>query len=195
VQGAKLVAGPVRNAAGTMTYLFELPGDHPTAWVAPLIVQLDDPTAKATVLNPLFDVKRVAIFRTDSSIRAGPLNSSWPDPVPFGVRVTNYRPGEIDMVLGQPAPAGSALIISENFYPGWTATVDGKPASIARADYTLIGVALPTGAKTVRLRFDSATYHSGKLLTFLAVGAALLWWGIGSLFDRSLGWSTEAPSI
>jgi uncharacterized membrane protein YfhO len=73
--------------------------------------------------------------------------------------------------------------------------VDGKPASIARADYTLIGVALPTGAKTVRLRFDSATYHSGKLLTFLAVGAALLWWGIGSLFDRSLGWSTEAPSI
>jgi len=195
VQGAQLVAGPVRNAAGTMTYLFKLPGDHPTAWVAPLIVQRDDPTAKATVLNPLFDVKRVAIFATDSSIRAGPLNSSWPDPVPFGVQVTNYQPGEIDMVLGQPAPAGSALIISENFYPGWTATVDGKPASIARADYTLIGVALPTGAKTVQLRFDSATYHSGKLLTFLAVGAALLWWGIGSLFDRSLGWSIEAPSI
>jgi hypothetical protein len=195
VQGAKLVAGPVRNAAGTMTYLFELPGDHPTAWVAPLIVQLDDPTAKATVLNPLFDVKRVAIFDTDSSIRAGPLNSSWPDPVPFGVQVTNYKPGEIDMMLGQPAPAGSALIISENFYPGWTATVDGKPASIARADFTLIGVALPTGAKTVQLRFDSATYHSGTLLTFLALGAALLWWGIGSLFDRSLRSSLEAPSI
>lgn len=186
-QGAKLAAGPVRNAAGTMTYLYELPGDHPAAWVAPLIVKLDDPTTKATVLNPLFDVKRVAIFDTTSTIQARPVNSPLPEPVPFGVEVTKYQAGAIDITLGGPAPAGSALVISENFYPGWTATVDGKSATIARADYTLIGVELPQGAKYVKLRFDSAPYHTGKLLTLLALGAALLWWIIGFALDRKVG--------
>ncbi|QJR35087.1 YfhO family protein [Gemmatimonas groenlandica] len=189
-QGAKLAAGPVRNAAGTMTYLYELPGDHPAAWVAPLIVKLDDPTTKATVLNPLFDVKRVAIFDTTSTIQAKPVNSPLPDPVPFGVEITKYQAGAIDIILGGPAPAGSALLVSENYYPGWTATVDGKPATIARADYTLIGVELPTGAKSVQLRFDSAPYHTGKLLTLLALGAALLWWIIGFALDRK----ADAPA-
>ena len=183
-QGATLAAGPVRNAAGTMTYLYELPGDHPVAWIAPLIVKLDDPTTKATVLNPLFDVKRVAIFDMASTIEARPVNSPLPDPVPFGVEVTQYDPGVIDITLGGPAPAGSALVVSENFYPGWTAMVDGKAAKIARADYTLIGVELPTGATSVQLRFDSAPYHTGKLLTLLALGAALLWWVIGFALDR-----------
>jgi hypothetical protein len=191
-QGARLAAGPVRNAAGTMTYLYELPGDHPAAWVAPLIVKLDDPTTKATVLNPLFDVKRVAIFDTTSTIQARPVNSPLPEPVPFGVEITKYEAGAIDIMLGGPAPAGSALVVSENFYPGWTAMVDGKAAAIARADYTLIGVELPTGAKSVQLRFDSAPYHTGKLLTLLALGAALLWWIIGFALDRKAVASANA---
>jgi hypothetical protein len=183
-EGARLAAGPVRNAAGTMTYLYELPGDHPAAWVVPLIVKLDDPTTKATVLNPLFDVKRVAIFDTASNIQGRPVNSLVPEPVAFGVEVTKYQPGAIDVTLGGPAPAGSALVVSENFYPGWTATVDGQPAAIARADVTLIGIELPLGARSVQLRFDSAPYHTGKLLTLLALGAAGLWWIIGFALDR-----------
>ncbi|MBL0939727.1 MAG: hypothetical protein IBJ03_12585 [Gemmatimonadaceae bacterium] len=183
-QGAKLVAGPVRNAAGTMTFLYELPGDHPAAWVAPMRVKLDDATAKATVLNPLFDVKRVAIFDTSATIEAQPVNSPLPEPVPFRVQISRYAPGAIDLTLDGPAPAGSALVVSENYYPGWTATVDGKPASTARADFTLIGVELPTGAKSVQLRFDSAPYQTGKLVTLLALGAALLWWILGAVLDR-----------
>lgn len=183
-QGAKLVAGPVRNAAGTMTYLYELPGDHPTAWVAPMKVKLDDATAKATVLNPLFDVKRVAIFAESSSVEAQPVNAPLPEPVPFGVEVLKYEAGAIDLELQGPAPAGSALMVSENFYPGWTATVDGVSVPVSRADFTIIGVELPTGAKLVQLRFQSAPYDTGKLVTILALGGSLLWWILGAVVDR-----------
>lgn len=183
-QRAKLVAGPVRNAAGTMTYLYELPGDHPAAWVAPMRVKLDDGTAKATVLNPLFDVRRVAIFDTAATIDAQPVNSPLPEPVPFGVQVERYEAGAIDLTLQGPAPAGSALVVSENFYPGWKATVDGQPATVSRANFTLIGVELPTGAKSVQLRFDSEPYHTGKLLTLLALGVAVFWWLVGAALDR-----------
>lgn len=188
-QGAKLVAGPVRNAAGTMTYLYELPGDHPAAWVTPMRVKLDDATAKATVLNPLFDVKRVAIFDTSSTIETQPVNSPLPEPVPFRVQVERYAPGAIDLTLQGPAPAGSALMVAENYYPGWSATVDGNPATVDRANFTLIGVELPAGAKSVKLRFDSAPYQTGKLLTLLALGTAALWWILGLLIDRRRGLS------
>lgn len=182
--GSRLVAGPVRNAAGTMTYLYELPGDHPAAWVTPMKVKLDDPTTKATLLNPNFDVRRVAIFDTAAVIESQPVNSPLPEPVTFGVQVDRYEPGAIDLTLEGPAPAGSALVVSENFYPGWQATVDGKATPTNRADFTLIGVELPAGAKKVQLRFDSAPYHTGQLLTLLALGAAVLWWVIGSVLDR-----------
>ena len=182
--GAKRVVGPVRNAAGSMTYLFELAGEHPAAWVAPLKVKLDDATTRATILNPNFDVRRVAIFDTSAAIEAQPVNSALPEPVPFGVTVSRYEPGAIDLTLDAPAPAGSALIVSENFYPGWRATVDGREVSPARADLTLIGVELPAGARTVTLRFDSAPYETGKLVTLLALGAACLWWMIGWVMDR-----------
>lgn len=182
--GAKLVAGPVRNAAGTMTYLFELPGTNQAAWVTPLIVKLDDATTKATVLNPLFDVRRVAIFNTESSAAGRPVNSPLPAPVSFGVRVTSFRPGAIDVTLDGSPSAGSALVVSENYYPGWSATVDGKPATIARADYTLIGVELPAGAKTVALRFDSAPYQTGKTITLGALALAILILVGGTIGDR-----------
>ena len=183
-EGAKLVAGPVRNAAGTMTYLFEMPGANPAAWVAPMIVKLDDATAKATVLNPLFDVRRVAIFDSAAAVPGQPVNSALPEAVGFGVHVESYVPGAIEMTLEGTPPAGSALVVSENFYPGWTAQVDGKPATLARADYTLIGVELPAGAKRVSLRFDSAPYHTGKRITLGALALALLLLIGGYLADR-----------
>ncbi|MEQ1692980.1 MAG: hypothetical protein ABMA00_16950, partial [Gemmatimonas sp.] len=185
-QGAKLVAGPVRNAAGTMTYLYELPGANPAAWVAPMIVKLDDATAKATVLNPLFDVRRVAIFDSGSSVQSKPVNSPLPEPLANSVTFTRYEPGEIDVTIVGTVPAGSALIVSENFYPGWTAQVDGKPASAGRADFTLIGVELPSGAKHVTLRFDSAPYRTGKRISLGALALALTLMIGGAFMDRRL---------
>lgn len=182
--GATLVAGPVKNAAGTMTYLYQLPGSHPAAWVVPMMVKLDDATTRSTVLNPLFDVRRVAIFDSSASVQSKPVNAPMPEAIATEVKVTRFEPGAIDVTLPGDAPVGSALMVSENFYPGWTATVDGKPATLARADYSLIGVELPAGAKSVNLRFDSAPYHLGKRITLGALFVALAMLIGGALADR-----------
>jgi hypothetical protein len=96
--------------------------------------------------------------------------------------VTTARPSpsSIDITLASPAPAGSALVVSENFYPGWVATIDGKPATVHRADYVLMGLALPAGARRVELRFESPTYATGKRVTQGAVLSSLLLlvWGL-----------------
>jgi len=88
------------------------------------------------------------------------------------------------MTLDQPSPAGAALVASENYYPGWKATANGRPARIGRADYSLIGVELPTGTRTVELTFDSAPYHTGKMVTLVALALAALWWATGTFAER-----------
>ena len=183
IEGSKLVAGPARDARGSMVYLYELPGDNRAAWVAPAMIKAADSVTLTTVLDPRFPVHSVAIFNDSANVTAAQLSAP-PVPLDLNVAVTKYDPGAISLTLGAPAPAGSALIVSENFYPGWTATVDGKPATAARAMYSLIGVPLPTGARQVELHFASASYHKGKLITLVALGLTLLLLVGGIAMDR-----------
>ena len=171
----RLVAGPARNASGSMVYLHELQQPAPFAWVTPAMVKAPDDGSLQTILDPRFDLRTVAIF--DSAAAAVPAPAqlqAMPAPLDLGVRVTKYEPGAIDLALSAPAPAGAALVVSENYYPGWTATVDGRAAVAARAQFSLIGVPLEAGARTVSLRFASATYERGKLVTLVALALSLV---------------------
>lgn len=176
VPGLTRVVGPVRNAYGTTVFLYRMTDDNPVAWVAPAIVKAGDQDVLGTVLDPRFDVRRAALFDTAAAV-SGVQLAALPDPSPIKVRTTRFDPGAIDMELDQPAPPGSALIVSENYYPGWSAQVDGKPAVIGRAQMTLIGVELPEGARSVSLRFASRPYERGRLITLGALLVALGWWG------------------
>lgn len=179
----KKVAGPVTNAYGTSVYLFELTDAHPAAWVTPAIVKATDDEMLGTVLDPRFDVRRAALFDTASTVKAVQL-TALPDPIPVKARTTRFDPGAIDVELDQPAPEGSALLVSENYYPGWSAVVDGKPATIGRADMTLIGVELPAGARKIELRFSSEPYQKGKTVTIVALLLALVWWAAGGVLGK-----------
>ena len=104
--------------------------------------------------------------------------------MPFGVRISKYVGGTIDLELQGPAQAGSRLIVSENEYAGRTAQVDGQPAMVHRANFTLIGVELPSGARSGRLRSTSDAYESGKLLAVPTLGSAVLRWTGGRASGR-----------
>ena len=66
----------------------------------------------------------------------------------------------------------------------WHAIVDGKPAPVLRGDNTLLSILLPSGARQVDLTFDSPTYRKGKLVSLLALLAALAMAGIPAFTGR-----------
>ena len=178
----KLV-GPIQNASGSTVYLYELPGENPPAWVATSGVKASDEQALGTVLDPRYDPLRTAILDTAASFGAASV-SSLPQPSSVPVTVSSYEPGHISLRLGAPPSAGAVLVVSENYFPGWSATVDGRPASVARADYNLIGVELPNGASRVELTFRDAAYATGKVVTLAAVILAALGVLAGVVADR-----------
>ena len=185
IPGFERVVGPVKNAAGSTVYLYRVPGQNPAAWVTPAIVKLTDEQVLPTVLDQRFDVSRVALFDTSAAV-TGKTLSALPEPLPITATVDTLEPGHIVVRLDRPAPAGAALVVSENYYPGWKATVDGRAATVGRTDYTLVGVELPEGARRVELRFDSPTYHRGKAITLVALVLALGLW-VGGLVAGRFG--------
>ena len=118
------------------------------------------------------------------SVTAAQGVQSLPAPLAITTTVSHYEPGKVQIDLSAPAPQGSSLVVSENYYPGWVATVDGKPARIGRADYTMIGVELPAGARTIELNFTSHTYEKGKVITWVAIVLGFLMLGAGVWRDR-----------
>jgi hypothetical protein len=183
LEGVKRLAGPVKNAAGSTEYLYRLPGDNAFAWVAPVIVKAGDAPVLATVTDARFDPTRAALVDSAAPLE-GPQISAMPAPTGIDVHTVSYAPGQIVLQLAKPAPAGSMLVVSENFYPGWKATADGKDALVARTDYSLMGVVLPAGATHVEMTFTSAAYERGKVVTLFALALSIIGIAAGLVLDR-----------
>jgi hypothetical protein len=179
----KLMIGPVKNSAGSTVYLYRLPGDNPYAWVAPAITKAPDQDAQAAALDPRFDPLRIAVLDTSAAVNAPPV-TALPPRLPLTTTTSDYGPGHAVVALSAPAPAGSALVVSENYFPGWRATVDGRETPLYRADYNLIGVPLPAGARRVELSFRDPALGTGKALTYVALAIALAALMLGLYVDR-----------
>jgi hypothetical protein len=175
IPGATKVVGPFKNAAGSTLYLFRLPGDNPVAWVTPIAVRAPDDQARATVQDPRFDPVRAAIFDTSAHVPADTNVRALPEGLPVSVSATRYDPGHMTFKLSAPAPAKASLVVSENYYPGWSATVDGRPAQTGRVDYTLIGVPLAAGATTIDLEFHDPALPLGEKITFAMLLVSTIW--------------------
>lgn len=186
--GSQHVVGPVQNAAGTTVHLYRLGGAAEAAWVAASIVKAPDEGVLATVRDPRFDEslrRRVALLDTGAAIAGRDPAAALPEPSTIRASVQRQNAGYLTVRLSAPAPEGTALVVSENYYPGWTAAVNGAQVPVYRANYTLMGIPLPQGATEVELRFDSEPYRTGKLITLAAIAAAVLLMGAAAIRPRS----------
>ncbi|MCP3169924.1 YfhO family protein [Myxococcus qinghaiensis] len=70
----------------------------------------------------------------------------------------------------------SYLIVSDSYYPGWRATVDGKDVPIHRADHSLRAVRLSPGEHHVRFDYTPLSFRAGLLLSLLGwAGLGFVW--------------------
>ena len=66
------------------------------------------------------------------------------------------------------------LVLSELFYPGWKATVDGRKAPILRGNYIFRVVPLTAGRHDVELRFVSWPFWIGAVISLLTLVGSLV---------------------
>ena len=91
-----------------------------------------------------------------------------------GARTAPVCPGRLPI-----SPANGC-----SYFPGWTASVDGRSTPVYRADFNLIGVPLPAGARSVELTFHDAAVSTGKVVTLTALLLAVVALAAGLVTDR-----------
>ncbi len=61
------------------------------------------------------------------------------------------------------------LVLSDVNYPGWRATVDGRPSPVYQTDYLLRGTVIPAGEHDVEFVFWPWSFAIGSAVSMLAL--------------------------
>jgi hypothetical protein len=119
--------------------------------------------AWAAIHQLSFDPSREAV------IEGGPVLNGAPSSGSLTIRRLDANDIEIDATT--PVPA--YLVMSEVYYPGWRAEVDGRPAKILPANFAFRAVYLEPGAHRVRMFFLPASWLIGAAVSALTCGVLL----------------------
>jgi len=87
--------------------------------------------------------------------------------VPGEAHITRYQPEQVAVQVH--ANRRSELVLSDVYYPGWHATVDGRPVRIDRVDYLLRGVAVPAGSHRVEFSYDPSSFRIGWVVSLVVL--------------------------
>lgn len=125
------------------------------------------------VLSPETDIRRTLILEQDPGLPAV-------DARQYTATMTAYTPLRVMVRTVSAAPA--LLFLSDAYYPGWKAYVDGTAAPVYRADYAFRSTVVPAGEHTVEWRYEPESWKYGKLLSLvgLLVFLGLVWRNPGS---------------
>jgi len=104
------------------------------------------------------------------------------------VRVLTYENNR--MVLEVTTPAATFLFMSEAYYPGWQAYVDGKPEEILRANYAFRAIPLGPGTHRVEVVIEPLSFKIGLAVTVLTMVLLLTGWAL-AIIRKKRAWSIE----
>jgi len=169
------VGGPMRTYTGrTPAYLYRVRQPNPYAYVvgSGLRVNQPDDAVIPTMLDARFDPRRLVLLPGDAPVGRDSV-AALPPPVDIPVTVREVRPGRLELQLARPTTDSAYVVVAENYFPDWHATVDGRPAQVVRAQVSLMAVPVPPGAQRVELEFRSGSYALGRTITLATLLAVL----------------------
>jgi hypothetical protein len=97
--------------------------------------------------------------------------------------IVSYSPTQVKISVTNDCPG--LLVLSDQYFPGWSATVNGRGAHIYPTDIALRGVPVPAGTSTVEFHYRPKSFRDGLILFALGL-VALLVLGVAGL--RSSAW-------
>jgi len=134
------------------------------------------PTAEQAlfaITQPSFDPRREGIV--ESVGMTPPVLTNQTRITRESISITRSEPTLIKIETDSPQPG--LLVLTDTFFPGWTATVDQKPAEILATNYLFRGVYLAQGSHKVVFKYAPISFTIGVNLAALCIAALILSFG------------------
>ncbi len=159
----------IDSTTGQPRGMREIPTPYPFARLLyDYRVIADEAELKRIMEGGEVDLSQTVLLETEPSIKPSGSGGS--------AVITHYEPNGMTVKTSSETP--SILLLSEIHYPAWKAYVDGEPAELLRADWSLRAVPVPAGDHQVELRFESGAFSTGMIITIitllLSVGGLIL---------------------
>ena len=147
------MVGPVR--------IYDNPAALPRAFiVGGWRLAHSDTESLALLASESFHPEREAILRDDPGVPPR-------DSVRGEATITLAKANRV--TIRSVSPVSALLVLSDTFYPGWEAAVDGSPRPILLANHTMRAVVVPAGAHEVTFAFRPASVMTGFILSLAGI--------------------------
>ncbi len=113
----------------------------------------------------------IKLYVNDQAARASLVNPQNNQPLEGDMTFTDYAPDRIQLTVN--APEAATLVLSDAYYPGWQATVNGEPVEISRINTMFRAVPVPAGESQIEF-----VYAPNWLPAIFIIGI-IAWVGLG----------------
>lgn len=153
---------------GGQTVPLKNPYVYGNAWFVDKITYADNANKEIETVG-LIDLRHEAVadkrFRTQLKEACVQGNVSL-------VRLTSYSSNHMEYDVS--SDKGGVVVFSEVYYPGWTATVDGREVELGRADYILRALNVAPGNHKVELTFKPQSVNTTETIAYIAYAVLVL---------------------
>ena len=168
---------PVLNMLNTKYFILPLEGGQTVpvqnpyalgnAWLVDKVTYVDNANAELDLVGKI-DLRHEAVAgkRFRETIGEGVKQEGT-----SLVKITKYEPNQLTYEVE--SQKGGVVVFSENYYPGWTASVDGKDVDVARVNYILRAINVAPGKHTVQLSFFPPTVDTTERIAYASYAILL----------------------
>ncbi len=146
--------------------IYENTAALPRAYVVGNIVTVTDADEFADMFfSDSYTLHTAVIVRGNTSQTSGIAASG-------SATILSYEPERI--TIRTESTVSGMLVLTDTFFEGWHAEVDGTPTAIVPANWTMRGVAVPAGSHTVTMVYAPSSVKLGILLSIISLFATIL---------------------
>lgn len=180
VEGNKVF--PVLNMLNTKYFIFPLQGGqtmpiaNPYAmgngWFVSEVIFANDANGEYETLGKI-DLRTQAVADAKFKEVLSPAGrKASVEAAPSLVRLDKYAPNHLEYTVS--SSKGGVVVFSEIYYPGWTATIDGKEVEIGRVNYILRALNVSAGNHKVVFDFHPTSITITETIAYIAMAVLLL---------------------
>lgn len=146
------------------TIVFENRSARPRAWLVHQVVSTDRPLdiIKSSRMpdGKAFQISNVALVEEPFTLKSSKDHAAYAN-----VKEISKSALQIETK----STSSSFLVLSDIYYPGWNAHIDGKKVHIYRTNYISRGVQIPAGRHIVRFEYQPPSLYIGAAISVMSI--------------------------
>jgi hypothetical protein len=142
--------------------IYENPDVLPRAFIVHDASVLDDSEAAEEIFQADFKPADRLILASGEPVHAGTAQRA-----DENVQIVEYKPERLAMTVR--ANADGFVLLSDTWFPGWVARVDGAQMPIQRADLVFRAVRISPGEHHIEMEYQPESLRNGTIVSVLAL--------------------------